>query len=233
MARRTTVARTTSRGRTLDEAGPDAERVPRPLGRRADARRDAGEHRARRRLGAPPPRPRRPDLHRPARPLGHRPARLPPGTAGEAFALAEALRPEHVRHRAAARSSRRERGQRQPEPRRPARSRSRSRRGRRLAEAETPPFPLDEDVEVDELLRLRHRYLDLRREPMQRHAAAAPHGRARDAPRARRARLPRHRDADPHASRRPRARATSSSRTGASRARGTRCRSRRSSSSSC
>ena len=33
---------------------------------------------ARRRLGAPPPRPRRPDLHRPARPLGDRPARVPP-----------------------------------------------------------------------------------------------------------------------------------------------------------
>jgi aspartyl-tRNA synthetase len=37
-----------------------------------------------------------------------------------------------------------------------------------LGEAETPPFPLDEETEVDEALRLRHRYLDLRREPMQR-----------------------------------------------------------------
>ena len=35
-----------------------------------------------------------------------------------------------------------------------------------LAEAETPPFPIDEDVAVDELLRLRHRPLDLRRESM-------------------------------------------------------------------
>jgi aspartyl-tRNA synthetase len=37
-----------------------------------------------------------------------------------------------------------------------------------LAEADTPPFPLDEDSEVDEALRLRYRYIDLRREPMQR-----------------------------------------------------------------
>ena len=36
----------------------------------------------------------------------------------------------------------------------------------RLAESETPPFPLDEDANVDEALRLRHRMLDLRREPM-------------------------------------------------------------------
>ena len=40
-----------------------------------------------------------------------------------------------------------------------------------LAEAETPPFPLEEETEVDEALRLRYRYLDLRRESMQRRLA--------------------------------------------------------------
>jgi aspartyl-tRNA synthetase len=35
-----------------------------------------------------------------------------------------------------------------------------------LAESETPPFPVDEDTPVDELLRLRYRYIDLRRQGM-------------------------------------------------------------------
>jgi aspartyl-tRNA synthetase len=42
------------------------------------------------------------------------------------------------------------------------------------AEAETPPFPIDEDGPVDELIRLRHRALDLRRTPM-RHALTVRH----------------------------------------------------------
>jgi aspartyl-tRNA synthetase len=40
-----------------------------------------------------------------------------------------------------------------------------------LADAETPPFPLEESNAVDESLRLRHRSLDLRREPLQRSIA--------------------------------------------------------------
>jgi aspartyl-tRNA synthetase len=37
-----------------------------------------------------------------------------------------------------------------------------------LNEARTPPFYINEDCEVEEALRLKYRYLDLRREPMQR-----------------------------------------------------------------
>ena len=36
-----------------------------------------------------------------------------------------------------------------------------------LAEAEPPPFPLDERTDVDETIRLRHRYVDLRKDRMQ------------------------------------------------------------------
>jgi aspartyl-tRNA synthetase len=37
-----------------------------------------------------------------------------------------------------------------------------------LSESETPPFPIDDRVDADEVLRLHHRYLDLRRPRMQR-----------------------------------------------------------------
>ena len=37
-----------------------------------------------------------------------------------------------------------------------------------LARAEPPPFPIDDRTDVDEVLRLRHRYVDLRRSRLQR-----------------------------------------------------------------
>ncbi len=37
-----------------------------------------------------------------------------------------------------------------------------------LNEAETPPFPIDSEIDTSEELRLKYRYIDLRREPMQR-----------------------------------------------------------------
>ncbi len=50
-----------------------------------------------------------------------------------------------------------------------------------LNEAEPPPFPLDDRVDVDEVLRLRHRYLDLRRAAMQRNLRLRAAVNARDA----------------------------------------------------
>ena len=82
----------------------------------------------------------------------------------------------------------------------------------RLADARTPPFPVDEDGPVDELLRLRHRVIDIRRTRTRRalqlrHTiTSAMRGRAR------RRGLRRGRDARCSRARRPRARATSSSR---------------------
>jgi aspartyl-tRNA synthetase len=87
-----------------------------------------------------------------------------PEEAPEAHAAAHSLRPEHVLS-AKGRVVRREEGTVNPqlptgeveltvdelEP---------------LAEAETPPFEIDSDQQVDELLRLRYRYLDLRRDRM-------------------------------------------------------------------
>ncbi|HKH17840.1 MAG TPA: aspartate--tRNA ligase [Solirubrobacteraceae bacterium] len=87
-----------------------------------------------------------------------------PETAAEAHAAAERLRPEHVIS-AVGRVVRREEGNVNPN----------LATGEieldvaavdTLAEAATPPFPLDEDGAVDEMLRLRHRMLDLRREVM-------------------------------------------------------------------
>ncbi len=106
------------RGR-CDE-GPAPQPLPRPLVRRR-ARRRRGPDAARGRLGAPPPRPRRADLHRPARP--HRPAaaRLPArgGPRGPRRSRAPARRGRDLgRRRAAAPRG----GHDQPQPARPARS---------------------------------------------------------------------------------------------------------------
>jgi aspartyl-tRNA synthetase len=89
-----------------------------------------------------------------------------PDSSGAAFAKAEHLRPEHV-VAASGEVVRREEGN--VNPNLPT--------GEielavteldLLAESETPPFPIEDDtVEVDELLRLRYRALDLRRRPMQ------------------------------------------------------------------
>jgi aspartyl-tRNA synthetase len=87
-----------------------------------------------------------------------------PQASGEAFALAEDLRPEHVV------SAEGEIVKRSPENVNPnlvtGEIEIHVRSLRRLATSETPPFPVDEDTPVDEMLRLQHRMLDLRREGM-------------------------------------------------------------------
>jgi aspartyl-tRNA synthetase len=96
-----------------------------------------------------------------------------PDTSGEAFAAAERLRAEHVVS-VDGRVVHREEGQVNP--------------GLAtgeielhvaamevLAESETPPFPIDEERPVDETLRLKYRWLDLRREGM-RDALVLRHG---------------------------------------------------------
>ena len=165
-----------------------------------DARRAAHAGRAgpRRRLGAPPPRPRRADLHRPARP--HRASCSSSSTRRRAAPRSRwpsGCAPS-TSSRPPARSSRARRGT-STRTCRPARSRSRSPSCDVLAESETPPFPIDEDAPVDETLRLRYRWLDLRRQRMRDAMICAHARRPHDAPGARRPRLPRDRDADPHA----------------------------------
>src|SRR5262249_52506736 len=87
-----------------------------------------------------------------------------PETAPEAHALAQKLRPEHVLS-AAGEVVRREEATLNPtlktgEIELPVSD------AEHLAESLTPPFPIDEDGEVDEMIRLRHRMLDLRRRRM-------------------------------------------------------------------
>jgi aspartyl-tRNA synthetase len=87
-----------------------------------------------------------------------------PEDSPEAHALAQRLRSEHV-ITVAGEVVRREEGTVNPKIRTGEIELSAA-DAERLAESETPPFPLDEDSGVDEAIRLRHRMLDLRREPM-------------------------------------------------------------------
>jgi aspartyl-tRNA synthetase len=83
----------------------------------------------------------------------------------EAFALAERLRPEHVLS-AAGEVVRRDERNVNPNIKTGGIELSVA-TAEHLAESLTPPFAIDEDGQVDEMIRLRHRMLDLRREGMQ------------------------------------------------------------------
>ena len=95
-----------------------------------------------------------------------------PETAPDAHALAERLRPEHV-VTAAGKIVRREEGNVNPKLE-TGEIELEVVEAELLAEALTPPFPVDEETPVDELLRLRHRVIDLRRACMQ-HAMTVRH----------------------------------------------------------
>jgi aspartyl-tRNA synthetase len=87
-----------------------------------------------------------------------------PQASGDAFAIAEDLRSEHVV------SAEGEIVKRTPENINPNLATGaieiHVRSLHRLAASETPPFPVDEDTPVDEMIRLQHRMVDLRREGM-------------------------------------------------------------------
>ena len=89
-----------------------------------------------------------------------------PEDSATAHELAEALRSEHVlsvRGEVVARS------EANVNPKLPTGAVEITvREAERLAESDTPPFPVDEDGPVDELLRLKHRVIDMRRESMAR-----------------------------------------------------------------
>src|SRR6185312_7789662 len=79
-----------------------------------------------------------------------------------AFALAEKLRPEHVLTASGA-VVRRDEKNINPNLK-TGEIELAVRLAEHLAASETPPFAIDEDGPVDEMIRLRHRMLDLRRE---------------------------------------------------------------------
>ncbi|CAB4864702.1 unannotated protein [freshwater metagenome] len=87
-----------------------------------------------------------------------------PESAGGAFALAEALRPEHV---VTVRGTVERRDAVNVNPNlATGEVEVAVVEAQSLAESETPPFAIDEDTPVDETLRLRYRWLDLRRQGM-------------------------------------------------------------------
>ena len=87
-----------------------------------------------------------------------------PQASGDAFTVAEDVRPEHV---LSVEGEVVKRAAENVNPNLPTGEiEIHVRSLRRLATAETPPFPVDEDVPVDENTRLRHRMIDLRRERM-------------------------------------------------------------------
>ena len=159
---------------------------------------DAGATRAAGGLGPPPARPRPADLPRPARP-----ARDHPGRHRQGRCAGRPRRRPAGSARSSSCPSRATVAARLPgteNPKLPTGAiELQATEVEILSEAKTPPFYINEpDAPVDESLRLKYRYLDIRREPMQRrlmlrsrHGPGHPRGPPRQ-------RLRRGRDADAH-----------------------------------
>ena len=130
---------------------------------------DVGTEGAAVRMGGPAARARRTlGLRRPARPRGHRAVRDRPGHVD--------VRSEWV---IAVRGTVRQRPEGTGEPDlTPARSRSGTARGG-VQRGRTAPFSVDDRAESDEPVRLRHRYVDLRRPRMQRNLRLRARGQHR------------------------------------------------------
>ena len=145
--------------------------------RRHPARRARRPDRHPRRLGRAPPRPRRRRLHRPARGQRRRPGR-DPRRGGRAPAARRVLPQGHRRGRSRARRATRT-------PTCPPASIEVIATDVEVLSASAPlPFPIDDHVDVGEEVRLKYRYLDLRRSgPNARDPAAqqGQQGRARRA----------------------------------------------------
>ena len=146
---------TSTRRSSPPSATRSNSRDPHPRRRHPHGRRRRPDRHPRR-LGGPPPRPRRRGLPRPARGQRRRPGRGP-RRERRAQPAQRVLRRGHRHGRSCA-------------PRatptrtcRPARSRSIADTVEVLSAAAPLPFPIDDHVDVGEEARLKHRYLDLRR----------------------------------------------------------------------
>ena len=159
---------------------------------------DAGHERDAGRLGPPAARLRQADLHRPPRPARDHPGRDRRGRCARGARDGQRAA-QRVRRRVRGRGRAAPAGHREREARDRRHRAAGARRSTILNESKTPPFYVnDPDAPIDESLRLKYRYLDIRRERDAAPPAPAQPARPGDPRGPPRERLRRGRDADPH-----------------------------------